>query len=39
MDQAALRIYVLKRVLQSRLPADKQRRGEQQPRDQNPKIS
>jgi hypothetical protein len=39
MDQAALRIDVLKRVLQSRLPAGKQSRGEQQPRDQSPKIS
>ena len=39
MDQAALRIYVLNRVLQSRLPAGKQGRGEQQPRAQSPKIS
>jgi len=39
MDQAALRIYVLNRMLQSRLPAGKQRRGEQQPRDQCSKIS
>jgi len=28
MDQAALRIYVLNRMLQRRLPARKQRRGE-----------
>lgn len=28
MDQAALRIYVLNRMLQRRLPAGKQRRGE-----------
>ena len=39
MDQAALRIYVLNRVLQSRLPAGKQRGGEQQPRDQSSKVS
>ena len=39
MDQAALRIYVLNRVLQRRLPAGKQRRGEQQPRDQGSKAS
>ena len=33
VDQAALGIYVLNRVLQGRLPARKQRRGEQQPRE------
>jgi hypothetical protein len=33
VDEAALRIEVLERVLQSRLPAGKQRRGEQQPRE------
>jgi hypothetical protein len=30
---------VLERVLQSRLPAGKQRGGEQQPRDQSSKVS
>jgi len=39
VDQAALRIDVLNRVLQSRLPAGKQRRGEQQPREQGPQVS
>ena len=39
MDQAALRIDVLNRMLQGRLPAGKQRCGEQQPRDQGSKVS
>jgi len=39
VDQAALRIDVLNRVLQSRLPAGKQRRREQQPREQGPQVS
>ena len=39
VDQAALRIYVLNRVLQSRLPAGKQRRSEQQPREESPQVS
>ena len=33
MDQPALRVYVLKRVLQGRLPAGKQRRCKQQARE------
>jgi hypothetical protein len=33
VDQAALRIDVLNRVLQRGLPAGEQRRGEQQPRE------
>jgi hypothetical protein len=39
VDQAALRIEVLKRVLQRRLPAGKQRRREQQPREYSPQLS
>jgi hypothetical protein len=30
---------VLKRMLKSRLPAGKQRRGQQQPREQTPQVS
>jgi len=39
MDQAALRIYVLNRVLQGRLPAGKQHRGEQQPGEKGRQVS